>query len=275
MESESTPEGVSLLPATQLLIRRTELTTGRRIRIDTARGLAGHVRAVYAVSESDNQTDVIRVAPAERDHIDHLIAHELGHVRQLATAPFDERTVPVVSPRVRLNAGHLLSRELLALIDRGLPSMLVPPMMMQWTNSLVSQLADTPPDIAIERSIWFEEPDLRVAQETSLRGQVEKIQRVFAPAGRSLLPPTVSRSHAAMAYAYARNVADILSDPSLFAPFQGTPAETAGEALLDTYRAESPGSLGDFRRVSHCWAATLGIQGLLEFRHLAETRRKS
>lgn len=272
MESESTPEGVSLLPATQLLIRRTELTTGRRIRIDTARSLSGHVRAVYAVSESDNHTDVIRVAPAERDHIDHLIAHELGHVRQLAAAPFDERTVPVVSPRVRLNAGHLLSRELLALMDRGLPSMLIPPMMIEWTNSLVSQLADTPPDIAIERSIWSEEPDLRVAQETSLRGQVEKIQRIVVPAARLLLPPTVSRSHAAMSYAFVRSVADMLSDPSLLAPFRGTPAETAGEALLDIYRAQSPGSLGDFRRVSHGWEATLGLQGLLEFRPVAQVR---
>lgn len=41
-------------------------------------------------SISDADADVIAVAPGELQFIDHLIGHELGHIRQFETVPFSE-----------------------------------------------------------------------------------------------------------------------------------------------------------------------------------------
>jgi len=97
MERESS-EYNSLLPSTAKLVNITERVTKRPIVIESAPALGA--RAKFIFGSGRRTPDRLRYDPRYKQHLDHLVAHEVGHALLFAEAPPKNRVLPVVNDEV-------------------------------------------------------------------------------------------------------------------------------------------------------------------------------
>src|SRR3990172_1333309 len=169
MKERNHYERESLLPGTRRLVSEIERQSGRPIEIRADPAIGGRGRAMYAVTDPDLTRHLILYDPAEARHLDHLVAHECGHIKRFAESPPEGRVVPLMTADHRASAARQLLPELSRLIESGVPEGATAELLPLWLGGTVAQLADTPSDVWIERWLWREHPALRVRQAEALR----------------------------------------------------------------------------------------------------------
>lgn len=216
-----------LLPETQRVLHSIEERTGRPVAIRAEPAIRERGRAIYVVSD-----------PNPDRHLDHLVAHEAGHILRFAEADASARVVPATTQETRLAASRQLAPELSRLLAAGLSPRALQEVLPIWLSGTVAQLSDTPSDINIERWIHAELPTLRRVQEASLLDQVRTLHLVASPAVRAVTP------------------------------YRATKAERLGRRLLDIFAVEVDGTFAGERRATDRWAAELGFSRWFEWRSL-------
>ncbi len=273
MEFESR-ELPRLQPVTRRLIHETEEFTGRRVVLVTDGRPGSGVRASYRASISDADADVIAVAPGESQFIDHLIGHELGHIRQFETVPFERRRLPALSTSGVREFANSLRGDHVAQAAASLGGPTLRTAVQAWAAGLSAQLANTPADIEIERQL-AREPEMRPLQERSLRNQIQREIQVLSPTVQRNTPAAVWRASAAMTYALHSAVAKEFHDRKLLQPWDAHPAtKRSGELLGEIFESAEPQILDDFYQASARWNRALGLPPLYELRPLAEVREE-
>ncbi len=258
-----------LLPETRALIAAVERQSGRGVVVRADPQVASRGRAIYVVSDPDVSRDLVLYDPSERRHLDHLVAHEVGHVIHFSEPRPADRRVPVLTAERRAQAMHQLAPEFEPL-RRGLSPHAIAEVVPLWLSGTVAQLSDTPSDIRIERWLFQRHPGLRAHQRASLLDQVRTLQRVLTPAVERVTPRSVWLASNAMNYVLAKTVADILSVPGAVRPYLGTPAQALGEDLIALAERHSNQGLAGDRRVTDAWAACFGFADWFEWRRVDE-----
>ncbi|MGE3075142.1 MAG: hypothetical protein AB7N24_15415 [Dehalococcoidia bacterium] len=263
-----------LQAVTVRLIGETEQLTGRNVILVTDHQPGSMARASYRASISDANTDVIAIARGESPFIDHLIAHELGHVRHFETVPFEHRRLPALTSfGVREFANFLWGdRVAQAAASMGEPTLHAAA--QAWASGLSAQLANTPADIDIERRLAGESA-IRPLQERSVRNQIQREIHVLSPGVQRNTPAAVWRASAAMIYALHSAVAKEFDVRNLLRPWDAHPAaKRSGELLCEIFESAKPHTLDDFYQVSTRWNEALRLPPLYELRPLAAIRQK-
>jgi hypothetical protein len=261
-------ERESLLVATRHLITQVEGQTSRSIEIRADPAIRGRGRAIYAVTDPDPTRHLILCDPAEARHLDHLVAHECGHIKRFAESRPEERVVPVIAAGHRASAARQLLPELSRLVESGVPERAIADILPMWLGGILTQVADTPSDIWIERWLWREHPLLRARQVESLREQVKNGTLALRPVIAAFTPEPVWRASNSMNYALARTTSALVGRPDLIEPYWGTPAQKLGEELLEIVEARGDAGLAGDRAVSDRWAETLGVREWFDWRAL-------
>jgi hypothetical protein len=230
--------------------------------------LHNRARAVYVASDPHPDRHLILYDPSIEQFRNHLVAHECGHIRRLAAARPNERTVPIMTPVRRAAAMKSLLPELHGLARRGVPPEALKDLSKIWISGTVSQLADTPSDIRIERAIWEELPEVRGEQEASLEDQLQTAALGLRSVARAFTPDKVWRSSMAMNYALTKSCSEFMNRPDLLRPYIGTKTARLGEELLDILSRRNPAGLAEERRVSEEWAVRLGVREWFEWQRL-------
>ncbi len=264
------PERSGLLPLTHALLRDVEARTGRPVVVRADPAVRDRGRAIYVVSDPDPSRHLVLYDPAERRHLDHLVIHEIGHLRAFSDAAPEERTVPVLTERARLRAITQLGRELERLVERGVPERLLPELLPIWLSGTVAQLVDTPADIAIELDMSNSSPGLRSHQRASLEAQAIELHRVLLPQVRAVTPPSIWLASNAMNYALLRSVGRFLNEPWMWRPYAGTVMASVGDELLALGGGVTGTDLAANHALSGRWAGRLGFRGWFEWRRLDE-----
>lgn len=273
MEFE-TREPSQLQAVTIRLMGETEQLTGRTIVLVMDRQPGSLVRASYRASISDDNADIISIAPGESRFIDHLICHELGHIRQLETVPFDRKRLPALSPWGVREFGNSLRGDRVAQTTAALRGPTLRRAVQAWAGGLTAQLANTPADIEIEQHL-AREPELRRLQERSLRNQIQREIQVLSPAVQRNTPAAVWRASAAMTYALHSALAKEFDLRNLLREWDAHPAtKRSGELLGEIFERTKPTTLDDFYDVSAQWREALALPPLYELRPLAAVREE-
>jgi hypothetical protein len=257
-----------LLPATLRLVQFVEEETGRPLDIRTDSAIRGRGRAIYVVSDPDPDRHLVLVDPAESKYLDHLIAHEAGHILRFHSAKAGERVVPVLGGEGWSRALRQLLPEIQELVRRGLPETAIGEVYSVWLTGTVAQLSDTPADIRIERWIWNEFPALRDVQSESLKRQIATLHQVASERVRAVTPTSIWRASNAMNYALIRAVSELLHDRRLLGPYAGTWAERVGDELFAQAWHSPDLGLVDDQRLSTEWAERLGFSDWFEWKKL-------
>lgn len=259
-----------LLPETQRLLADVEQLTGRPVVVRADASVASRGRAIYVVSDPNPDRHLVLYDPNEIRFLDHLVAHEAGHMMHFKEAAPADRRVPVVTNDCRSRALRQLLPELETLVGRGLPPAALADVFPIWLSGTVAQLSDTPSDRRIERSIFEQHPGLRTIQRESLRSQVRTLQMVLRPQVERITPSSVWRASNAMNYVLVREVAALFNEPGLVRPYLGTPAQRLGEELVSMMADSSVEGLAADREVSEAWAERLGFRTWFEWRNVDE-----
>jgi hypothetical protein len=285
MKERSHEPELNLLPDTRDLIDEIQRATGLPVEIRADSTIRGHGRAVYAASDPDTSRHLILYDPQFDGFIDHLVAHECGHLVRYACASPAERVVPVLTRDQRRTLTQQILPDIEDLIDRGLPERAVAEVLPIWLGGTIAQLQNTPADIHIERWLHREFPGLRRTQTRSVESMAREYHLVLRPEVRSCTPRALWEASNAMNYAYLKALGVVMGREDLVQPYRGSRAESAGAALLRMLDAvPDTGFQGD-RSLSDRWAQQLALEGLLNWtrvdrlpeaaRHLWEASRDS
>jgi len=105
--------------------------------------------------------------------INHLIAHECGHVLRMYGVPEEKRLIPRTDDKIKLNALAEIEPEIQEL-SKVLSFDRLAQIVNLWYNGTFRQVTNFPPDIMIEKWIYNEYPELRPYQSQSIKKQYEE-----------------------------------------------------------------------------------------------------
>ncbi len=265
MRERARHEHLRFLDETRGLLSEVERETRRPVEIRADPRVRHSGRAVYVATDPDPTRHLILYDPQQERHLDHLVAHECGHILRFAAARPEERLVPMVTAERRVVAAHHLHKELLRLVEAGVPEGAIGEMLPVWLGGTVAQLANTPADVHIERRLWDRFPGLRGRQGESLMEQVKTSRLALRPVVAAFTPETVWRASNAMNYVMAETAMLLVGRGQLIRPYWGTPAEETGTALLELLNtAGDTDAVGD-RAMSDQWAEVLDVQDWFEW----------
>ncbi len=197
--------------------------------------------------------------------MEHVIAHEVGHIVRLFQVPEAERLQPSITPETRTKAAEQIIQELVALTEVGVPTEIIPDLFGNAYEGLCSQLASFPADLRIEQWIYDRFPGLRRVQQRSLTQEVERSFPLFDPGHRLLTAPTIWQAQMAMNAAQAWQVSMMFNKPELLTLFQryslGIPGRNLARMVLDE---PDEGHRSDMAAVGQ-WAEELGLVGWFDW----------
>jgi hypothetical protein len=252
------------------LISQIEDQTGREVQIQANRAIRDRARAVYVVSDPDPTRHLILYDPKYEGHLDHLVAHECGHIVRFTSASPEEQTVAKTTSASRGRAAERMLPDLRRLVNSGLPEGALADLLPIWLGGTITQIADTPSDIHIERWIRERTTALRDIQEASLLNQIKANAASMRPVVAAFTPRPVWTASNAMNYVSAKAYARLLDRPDLVRPYRSTAIEKLGEELFEMFNKAPGGSLATDRQVSDRWAERLGLSDWFEWTTLDE-----
>lgn len=259
-----------LMPETKALLQNIENQTGHQVEVRLDHAIRERGRAIYVVTDPNSEHHLVLVDPFYEQYLDHLVAHEAGHIIRFAESEPDSRLVPVFTGESVMAWTRQLLPEITSLVAKGLPAHAVGEVMPIWISGMVAQLSDTPSDINIECWIHDELPALRHIQEASLLNQIQTLHLVMLPSVAAVTPKSVFLASNAINYTLVHEVAAMLRRPDLLRPYRNTKAEEIGDLLLGLVSSGSSSkpSLASEREVSQLWAGQLGFSSWFEWRSL-------
>lgn len=266
------PQPTELHPATRELIATVENQTGLPIEIRQVPYLKSKGRAMYTVSDPDTSRHLVLVDQDEKRHLDHLVAHEIGHILQFDEMPADQRKLPVVTRDNFVKAASGVANDLARLSQQGFNKESLNEAIRLWTTGLVSQISDTPTDIAIENGIRDNEA-LRLFQRKSLADNALVLARSMRTEVEAFTPPRVFLASNAMNYALLKSSVSFLKEPWMLRPYRNTEVARLGDELLELMDEIDPHNLEGYQKVTDTWAERLGFNGWYNWQEIDKIRK--
>ncbi len=190
--------------------------------------------------------------------INHLIAHECGHILRMFGVAEERRLIPQTDGSIEKKARDALNSELRRL-ESVLPAGSMTRLWRLWYEGTVRQLTNVPSDIRIEKWLYDDYPELRRNQEKSLKNQLKEAGQGLSRRVREVTPAKIYDGANSMNYAFFKVVCEHIGISS--EPFRTSRFRANGEKLLELALAEPADNYeGDIATVNR-WAEFLGLAG--------------
>ncbi|MFA6371143.1 MAG: hypothetical protein WCW68_00815 [Methanothrix sp.] len=188
--------------------------------------------------------------------INHLVAHECGHILRMFGAAEEKRLIPAKS---RDDRAVLLEIEGdLNRISKLIPMKELVQVVGTWRNGLMTQLTNYPPDIMIEKWIYDGYPELRPYQLQSLERQNKQAQKGISKNVKMITPAKIYNSSNIMNYAFF-NILGSYIKADLARPYRNTPFSNKGKQLIKLTEKDYVNTYeGDISMIDK-WAEFLGL----------------
>ena len=188
--------------------------------------------------------------------INHLVAHECGHILRMFSVPEEKRLIPAKPKDARAMLQEIegdLNR-----ISKLIPMQELIQVVGMWTNGLVRQLTNYPPDIMIEKWIYDDYPELRPYQLRSLERQNQQALKGISRKVQMTTPTKIYDSSNIMNYVFFNLLGSHIK-ADLARPYRNTPSSKKGKQLLKLTEKNYMNSYeGDMAMIDR-WAEFLGL----------------
>ena len=144
-------------------------------------------------------------------------------------------------------------------MGEGIPGGWITDLFDFWVTGVVTQVANIPAGIRIERWLHRHFPELREAQDRSLAVQLREYRMAMAPQVREFAPPRVFLVSNAVHNAYAAGVGPLIDEPDAVRVYAGPEIRGLGDRLRAAPVPVRPGHQGHDREAAHRWARIVGI----------------
>lgn len=233
--------------------------------------LVGQESASVQFAGGDRSFHRIRYDPHYVEHLDHLVAHECGHILRWSTAPATERVLPVMTQKNRRKARAALAGHVPRLQRVRIPKEAAHGLVDFWVRGMVSQVTNIPIDIRIERWLHDAYPGLRAAQRRRLQVQLAEYRLALAPQIKALSPWKVFRTANAINYAYAVEVGALIGQPEAAEAYTDQGIRGLGERLRNELGKGYVGDHRGDRAVADRWAQIMRVRDWYQWMDPFET----
>jgi len=233
---------------------------------DEVKSLTG--KAVKLIEKSDlNTYATIKIArksmpdhlmyykPEHTGIINHLIAHECGHILRVYGAEPESRLVPFSNDQLKLKALQDIEPEI-----QKLSQMLPFEGMVQitdiWYVGTIKQLTSFPSDIMIEKWIHDEYPDLRPYQSQYMKKQYDEAVQGLSGRVERVTPHKILQASNSMNYAFFHILETHFKDNYYLRRYDTSAYAGVGNELVLLQQKSENNYKGDIDTVNR-WAETL------------------
>lgn len=242
------------------ILREVEAATGKPLKFVEKDDM--EVFAVVKIARRSMPAHIVFYRGQHDAIINHLVAHECGHIQRMFGVPEEKRLIPAGSRDTRA-----VLREIegdLKRISAIIPMRELLQMVNIWKNGLIMQLSSYPPDIMIEKWIYDGYPELRSYQLQSLERQKNQALRGLSRNVQKVTPAKIYNASNIMNYAFFTILGDHLK-VGLAEPYRNTPFSRKGKQLIRLTKKDYLNTYeGDIAMVNR-WAEFLELSKWFEW----------
>lgn len=159
---------LKLIPAVEEIIVSIEQLTSKKFDFVEKNDLT--VLATVKIARRRMPNHIIYFKTTEDKAINHLIAHECGHIKRIYETPEDKRVLYAANEKTRSEAFKALS-ESKALLEERFGKEIAGNLLTNLFDGIIRQVTNQPIDLMIEKWIYEDYTDLRQIQLDSLIDQ--------------------------------------------------------------------------------------------------------
>lgn len=191
--------------------------------------------------------------------LDHLIAHECGHIKRIWDVPPAERIVPASNDENKRFALTQIGDQLIKL-TKAIPVEHLGKISNIWFHGIIRQVTNIPVDMRIEKWIFDNYPELRKSQVASIDRQMKESAQVLSKRVENFTPKKIYDTSNYINYSFALFMESLIGKKYI-APYKSTPYTGLGSKLADlVMKSEDKGFLQDIEIIDQ-WTELLGLKG--------------
>ena len=214
------------------------------------------VNAAVKVARSYMDRHIIFFNNTKDGTINHLIAHECGHILRFYSVIPERRVIPFTTIQSFQVAKSDLERKSQAILKQFPPDV-KQKIFSSWIVGFIRQLTNLPVDYYIEAWLFNEYPELREFQVSSINGMYLPAAHGLDPKIKKMVPDFIYNGSNAMNYAYFKKL-DRLMGTDYFTVYKKFPDKNSGEKLFNLINDCDGGFESDITTINN-WADELKV----------------
>jgi hypothetical protein len=196
--------------------------------------------------------------------INHLVAHECGHILRMFKTPEEKRIIPYSDDEIKLSAIGQIETEIVGL-SKILPFERLTAIVNLWYNGIVRQVTNHPPDIMIEKWLFNDYPGIRTLQRKSLENQLKESLAGLNDSVIRITPKTILDASNIMNYTFFR-LLGLHFGTNFIRPYNNTIYVSRGKELAAITEKEYVDTYEGDIQMANRWAQFLGLEGWFKWR---------
>jgi len=256
---------LELISETKEILNDVEELTKKKFKFIPNSKITSHAKLKMAREDMENHIVYYKAGVDQR--INHIIAHECGHIIRIYEAPPSERLIPYFSSK---NFEYALedSSEDIDNISKIIHKSKLNQLIEMLFKGLVMQLTNQPIDLKIEEWIYNGYPSLREYQKLSFKSQLHEALGGLNEKIRSITPSKVYEVSHSMNYAYF-NVLSEKTNFELDSAYGNFEFENKGRSLIEIMEKYENNFDGDVKRIDD-WAKILNLSSWYEWKKFGD-----
>ncbi|NWG04613.1 MAG: hypothetical protein HXY44_17310 [Syntrophaceae bacterium] len=247
---------MELIKSVHDILGKVEETTNKKVEFIEKNDLI-----TYAAIKMARKSMPAHLVFHKREHnelVNHLIAHECGHILRMFAVPEEKRLIPMANQEIKGIALNEIQDEIMRL-SKTLPLERLAQIINLWFDGIVRQVTNFPPDIMIEKWLYDEYPELRPYQLRSLQKQHQEAIAGLKDEVKEITPSKIINASNIMNYAFFRIIGFHIKN-NFLTTYNQTPYVRKGKELAE-YTEKNyiiNDYEGDLQMINY-WARFLGI----------------
>ncbi|OQC17116.1 MAG: hypothetical protein BWX72_00461 [Firmicutes bacterium ADurb.Bin080] len=256
---------LELIPETKEILEKIESLTEKRFKFIPNNEITSHAKLKIARNEMENH--IVYYKEGASQSINHIIAHECGHIIRIFKSNPSERLIPFISSKSSEAAITEIANDIDS-ISKVMPKSKVEKLIEMLFKGLVMQLTNQPVDLKIEEWIYNEYPGLRGYQESSFQSQLQEALGGLNEDVRKITPSKIYEASHSMNYAYFNALAK-KTKFDLDSAYDDFEFENKGGLLLEVLDKYENNFDGDLKRIND-WANILNLSSWYEWKNFED-----
>jgi len=244
---------LDLSPSVYKIFAQVKSSTGKDIKLIENKDL--NVYAFVKIARKSMTHHLMYYKPEHTGIINHLIAHECGHILRIHTVEPENRLVPFTNDQVKLKALKDIEPEIRRL-SQTLAFEGLAQIVNLWYAGTVRQLTSYPSDIMIEKWLYDEYPDLRPYQSKSIKKQYDEAVQGLSSRVEKMTPHKILQASNSMNYAFFHILEAHFKDNYHLGRYDRSAYASTGKKLT-IFQQESENNYKGDTHVANKWAEAL------------------
>ena len=247
---------LNLIDPVNEILQKVKEATGKDVRLIEKNDLSTY--AALKIARRNMPSHLIFYKAEHDEEINHLIAHECGHVLRMFGVPAEKRVIPYTDDQIKLKALTQIEPEIQKL-SSVLPFNKLAQIVNLWYDGIVKQVTNFPPDIMIEKWIYGEYPKLRPYQSRCINKQHKDAVAGLSMEVANMTPRKILDASNIMNYAFFR-IIGMHFGVNYVRSYNSSPYFDRGKKLAKITENYVDSYEGDIEMVKK-WADFLGLSG--------------